>query len=67
MLRGEMAPAAPHIDTYLALLDQAYHASSAEAGAPPVGRRVLGSAYLWRDPPDTDAVHNIVGVTLLRE
>ena len=60
------SPAAPHIDAYLALLDQAYHASSAAAGAPPVGRRVLGSAYLGAILPDTDAVHNIVGVTLLR-
>jgi tetratricopeptide (TPR) repeat protein len=65
---GEMAsPAAPHIDAYLALLDQAYHASSAAAGAPPGGRRVLGSAYLGAVLPDTDAVHNIVGVTLLRQ
>ena len=65
---GEMAsPAAPHIDAYLALLDQVYHASSAEASAPRVGRRVLGSAYLGAILPDTDAVHNIVGVTLLRQ
>src|SRR4029077_3160725 len=65
---GEMAsPAAPQIDAYLALLDQAYHASSAEAGTPPAGRRILGSRYLGAILPDTDAVHNIVGVTLLEE
>jgi predicted membrane-bound spermidine synthase/tetratricopeptide (TPR) repeat protein len=65
---GEMAsPAAPHIDAYLALLDQAYRASAAAADAPPAGRRILGSAYLGAILPDTDAVHNIVGVTLLRQ
>ena len=55
-------PAAAGLDIYLGLLDEAYHGSS--AGTP--GRRVLGSAYLGAILPDTDAVHNLVGVELLR-
>ena len=57
-----VTPAAAGLDTYLGLLDEAYHGSS--AGTP--GRRVLGSAYLGAILPDTDAVHNLVGVELLR-
>ena len=30
-------------------------------------RRILGSAYLGAVVPDTDAVHNVIGVTLLRQ
>jgi spermidine synthase/Tfp pilus assembly protein PilF len=59
------------LDTYLALLDQAYHASTEGAAlgqsATPGPRRILGSAYLGTIVPDTDAVHNLIGVTLLRE
>ena len=65
------APAVAGLDTYLALLDQAYHAPIAEVAAAalagPGQRRILGSAYLGAVVPDTDAVHNIIGVTLLRE
>ncbi len=70
---GEM-PAArvPALDAYLMVLDLAYHARGAEAAprAPEAAsgrRRILGSAYLGAVAPDTDAVHNIVGVSLLRE
>jgi Flp pilus assembly protein TadD len=65
------APAAAGLDTYLALLDQAYRAPIAEVAAAalaaPGQRRILGSAYLGTVVPDTDAVHNVIGVTLLRE
>ena len=57
-----VTPAAAGLDTYLGLLDEAYHGKSA---ATP-GRRVLGSAYLGAILPDTDAVRNLVGVELLR-
>jgi spermidine synthase len=68
---GDLAtPAAADLDTYLALMDEAYHApagtvSAAAAGARP--RRILGSAYLGAVLPDTDAVYNVIGVTLLRK
>jgi spermidine synthase len=58
------------LDTYLALLDQAYHAPLTEVAAvsaAPGQRRILGSAYLASVVPDTAAVHNLIGVTLLRE
>jgi spermidine synthase len=63
------APAVAGLDTYLALLDEAYHApAAAQTAAGRAGtRRVLGSAYLGAVLPDTDAVHNVIGVTLLRE
>ncbi|MEO8258745.1 MAG: tetratricopeptide repeat protein [Acidobacteriota bacterium] len=65
------AASAPGLDTYLALLDQAYHASTEAAALGPSGTpgpgRILGSAYLGAVLPDTDAVHNVIGVTLLRE
>jgi spermidine synthase len=58
------------LDTYLALLDEAYHAPAdartalaSRAGTP----RILGSAYLGAVLPDSDAVYNIIGVALLRE
>ena len=47
----------------LALMDEAYHSRSTEKTGPPI----LGSRYLGTILPDTDAVHNIVGVTLLEE
>jgi Flp pilus assembly protein TadD len=52
---------------YLALLDNAYRAGSAGVpfGAEP--QLILGSRYLAAVVPDTDAVHNVIGVTLLRE
>ena len=58
------------LDTYLALLDEAYHAPPVAVTAGPGSygaRRILGSAYLGAVVPDTDAVHNVIGVTLLRE
>ena len=63
-------PAAAGLDTYLALLDEAYHAPAASART--IGRgaregRILGSAYLAAILPDNDAVYNVIGVTLLRE
>jgi spermidine synthase len=64
------SPAAAGLDTYLALLDQSYRASIDEATAVTMGiarQRILGSAYLGAILPDTDAVHNVIGVTLLRE
>jgi spermidine synthase len=63
-------PDAAGLDIYLALLDQAYHAAGSDstpAPAPPAQRRILGSAYLGATLPDTDAVHNLIGVTLLRQ
>ena len=65
----EPTPAAAGLDAYLALVDQAYRARAsipAPAAAAP-RPTILGSAYLGALLPDTDAVHNIVGVTLLRE
>jgi tetratricopeptide (TPR) repeat protein len=63
-------PAAAGLDTYLALLDEAYHAPAASVRT--IGRgardgRILGSAYLAAILPDNDAVYNVIGVTLLRE
>jgi spermidine synthase/Flp pilus assembly protein TadD len=58
------------LDTYLALLDEAYHApaDARTAAASSRGtRQILGSAYLGAVLPDNDAVHNIIGVALLRE
>jgi tetratricopeptide (TPR) repeat protein len=75
---GEQStPAADGLDAYLALLDEVYHAPATVPPVTPVvasgfsrtapGRRILGSAYLGAILPDTDAVHNIVGVTLLQD
>src|SRR5439155_10308494 len=77
---GEQStPAAEGLDTYLALMDEAYHASSnvrlkadatgssVASGFSRTDARVLGSHYLGAILPDTDAVHNIIGVTLLQE
>jgi tetratricopeptide (TPR) repeat protein len=59
----QSTPAALGLDAYLALMDEAYHSRPRDkAGAP-----ILGSSYLGAILPDTDAVHNIVGVTLLEE
>jgi tetratricopeptide (TPR) repeat protein len=63
-------PLVAGLDTYLALLDDAYHEPSVPGTAAPGSygaRRILGSAYLAAVVPDTDAVHNVIGVTLLRE
>jgi spermidine synthase len=61
---GEQStPAAAGLDAYLALMDEAYHSPPRASAGPPI----LGSAYLGAMLPDTDAVHNIVGVTLLDE
>jgi spermidine synthase len=62
------APAAVGLDTYLALLDEAYHAPPGRTiarGAAP--RRILDSAYLGAVVPDNDSVYNIIGVARLRE
>jgi spermidine synthase len=64
------SPAAAGLDTYLALLDEAYHAPGGELSAAASRtrpRRILGSAYLGAVLPDTDAVYNVIGVTWLRE
>jgi tetratricopeptide (TPR) repeat protein len=64
------APAAAGLDTYLALMDEAYHAPAGDPGAAASRtrpRRILGSAYLGAVLPDTDAVDNVIGVTWLRE
>jgi tetratricopeptide (TPR) repeat protein len=64
------APAAAGLDTYLALLDEAYHAPTGEpraAAGRTRPRQILGSAYLGAVLPDTDAVYNLIGVTRLRE
>ena len=62
-------PLVPELDTYLALLDDAYHApGTAGAARGEYGeRRILGSAYLGAVVPDSDTVHNVIGVTLLRQ
>jgi predicted membrane-bound spermidine synthase len=62
-------PLVAGLDTYLALLDDAYHAAGTDGTARgPYGeRRILGSAYLGAVVPDSDAVHNVIGVTLLRQ
>jgi tetratricopeptide (TPR) repeat protein len=65
----EPVAAVDGLDTYLALLDLAYHAPVAsvdDAASPSLQRRIFDSAYLGAVVPDTDAVHNIIGVTLLR-
>jgi spermidine synthase len=61
---GEQStPAASGLDAYLALMDEAYHSPQREKA----GTSILGSHYLGAILPDTDAVHNIVGVTLLQD
>ena len=62
-------PLAGGLDMYLALLDHAYHATGRGGSVRGAygDRRVLGSAYLGAVVPDTDAVHNIIGVALLRQ
>jgi spermidine synthase len=59
----QSTPAAAGLDAYLALMDEAYHSPSRTKAGPPI----LGSAYLGAILPDNDAVHNIIGVTLLEE
>src|SRR5262249_30577001 len=62
---GRPATSVPRLDMYLALLDNAYRSGPQDvAGAP---RVILGSRYLGDVVPDTDAVHNVIGVTFLRE
>jgi Flp pilus assembly protein TadD len=64
-------PLVAGLDTYLALMDEAYHARVAEVAATNAAaagsRDVLGSRYLGAVVPDTGAVHNIIGVALLRD
>jgi spermidine synthase len=63
----EVTPAAAGLDTYFALLDEAYHTPATTARIHATGGKILGSAYLGATLPDTDGVHNIIGVTLLEE
>jgi len=63
----QSTPAVPGLDAYLALLDEAYHAPAAAGAGRAGSRRIFGSAYLGAILPDNDAVHNIIGVKLLRE
>jgi spermidine synthase len=62
-------PLVAGLDTYLALLDDAYHAPATDVASRGAygERQVLGSAYLGAVVPDTDAVHNVIGVALLRQ
>jgi tetratricopeptide (TPR) repeat protein len=62
-----VTPAAAGLDTYLALLDEAYHAPPDAARLHATGGKILGSAYLGATLPDTAGVHNIIGVTLLED
>ncbi len=68
---GDLAtPAAADLDAYLALMDEVYHAPARTVSAAATGTRprsILGSAYLGAVLPDTDAVYNVIGVTLLRK
>jgi tetratricopeptide (TPR) repeat protein len=59
------------LDAYLALMDEVYHASASpspagglKAAATP---GIAENNYLSAVLPDTDNVHNIIGVTLLQE
>ena len=64
-----VAPAVAGLDTYLTLLDEAYHAPPADviaaASARGGQRRLLGSAYLGSVVPDSAGVHYEVGSLLL--
>jgi len=61
------------LDAYLALLDEAYHATSSARLNPDAANVAVnvatnvGSRYLQAVLPDTANVHNIIGVTLLQE
>jgi tetratricopeptide (TPR) repeat protein len=62
-------PLAEGLDTYLALLGNAYLASVADVGraralAERHDRVIFGSAYLGAIVPETAAVHNLLGIEL---
>jgi len=66
---GSPVPLVEGLDTYLALLRQAYLAPPAEAGraraaAEQPGRTVAGSAYLGAIVPESAALHNLLGIAL---
>ena len=63
------AVAVPGLDTYLALMYEAYNAPVAEVAAAAArerGRRILGSSYLGAVLPDNAEVYNILGRSFLR-
>ncbi len=62
---GRPSPSVPRLDVYLALLDAAYRGGAGASS--PGGRLLLGSRYLGVVVPDTDVVHNAIGVAFLRE
>jgi tetratricopeptide (TPR) repeat protein len=64
------ASSVPGLDAYVAVLDKSYRATG--AGSAPSSsvtgpRLILGSRYLGAVVPDTDAVYDVIGVTLLRK
>jgi Flp pilus assembly protein TadD len=66
---AQLKPIVAELDTYLALLDQAYRSGGAATPAAADGsrRQILGSAYLGALVPDTAAVHSLLGMVFLRE
>jgi Flp pilus assembly protein TadD len=64
---NRVASSVPGLDMYLSLLDTAYHAGAVRTDAARGPHVILGSRYLGAVVPDTDAVHNVIGIALLRE
>lgn len=66
-----MAPVVEGLDLYMAMNQQAYIAPvrdiAAAVGSGFGDRRILGSAYLGSVLPDSAEVHNVLGVSALRE
>ena len=65
--RNHVASSAPGLDVYLSLLDNAYHDGGVHVASLAGQRTILGSHYLGAVVPDTDAVHNVIGVGFLRQ
>jgi spermidine synthase len=65
--RGRLASSVPRLDMYLALLDNAYRVAATNMASAAAPRVIFGSRYLGDVVPDTDAVHNVIGVTFFRE
>ena len=67
---GHPANAVIGLDTYMSLLDRAYHASAADMAAASVARgeerRILGSAYLGAVVPESADVYTLLGLADLR-
>jgi spermidine synthase len=66
---GDDGAAVGGLDTYMALMYEAYTANVVEVEAAAVAtpdRRILGSRYLGSVLPDSAAVYNIIGTGLLR-